>query len=93
MVGKGEGTFGPDPGDWAPPVPAAIFLDTSVVIDLDMYGEQVWDGTEIPVTVPDQQRRQIEALRVLMALVDRAGIADAAPAARNPLLAALASSP
>ncbi len=77
MVGQGKGTYGPEPGDWAPPVPAAIFLDSSIVIDLDKYAEQIWDGAELPAEVPDQQRRQIEALRVLMALVERAGIACA----------------
>lgn len=80
MVGQGKGTFGPQPGDWAPPVPAAIFLDSSVVIDLDAFGEQIWDRVEIPATVSGQQRRQIEALRVLMALVERAGIACAVSA-------------
>lgn len=77
MVGQGKGTFGPEPGDWAPPVPAAIFLDTSIVAYLETYGEQVWEGAEIPPTLPDQQRRQIDALRTLMALGDRAGLAFA----------------
>ena len=77
MVGQGKGSYGPEPGDWAPPVPAAIFLDTSIVIDLDTYGEQVWEGAEIPTTLPDQQRRQIDALRILMALGERAQLAFA----------------
>ena len=77
VVGQGKGTFGPEPGDWAPPVPAAIFLDTSIVIDLDTYGEQIWDGVAIPTTLAEQLRRQIEALTTLMALASRAGLAFA----------------
>lgn len=63
--------------DWAPPVPGVVFLDSSVVIDLDRYGDYVWDGGELPDRLPAQQRMQIEALRILMALVARAGIACA----------------
>lgn len=63
--------------DWRPPIPAAIFLDTSIVLDLDRFGEHIFDGVPLGPTLPDQQRRQIEALRVLMALVDRAGLAVA----------------
>ena len=66
-----------DMEDWRPPIPAAIFLDTSIVLDLDRFGEHIFDGVPLGPTLPDQQRRQIEALRVLMALVDRAGLAVA----------------
>jgi hypothetical protein len=76
-VGRGSGTYGPEPGDWAPPIPAAIFLDSSVVIDLDAYGSAIWDGEPLPRTMPDQHRSQVEALRVLMVMVERAGIACA----------------
>lgn len=61
--------------DWRAPIPAAIFLDTSIVIDLERFQEHVFEGAPLEPTLPDQQRRQIEALRVLMALVDRAGLA------------------
>ena len=64
-----------DMEDWRPPIPAAIFLDTSIVLDLDRFGEHIFDGAPLGPNLPDQQRRQIEALRVLMALVDRAGLA------------------
>lgn len=61
--------------DWRPPIPEVIFLDTSVVLDLEDFGEHVFDCTPLELTLPDQQRRQIEALRMAMTLVDRAGIA------------------
>lgn len=77
MVGQGKGKHGPEPGEWTPPVPGAIFLDSSIVIDLDQYAEQVWEGAPVPSAVPEQQRRQIDALRVIMSLVERAGIACA----------------
>lgn len=61
--------------DWRPPIPAAIFLDTSIVAYLENFGGHIFDGAPLEVTLPAQQQRQVEALRVLMALVDRAGIA------------------
>ena len=61
--------------DWRPPIPAVIFVDTSIVLDLERFGEHIFDGAPLGPILPDQQRRQIEALRVLMALVDRAGLA------------------
>jgi hypothetical protein len=77
MVGQGEGRFGPGPHDWTPPVPLAIFLDTSIVIDLETYGDTLWDGAPVPPTLPDQHRRQLEALKLLLPLADRAGLAFA----------------
>ena len=86
LSGRGSNAGGPpvlvgysrrDMEDWRPPIPAAIFLDTSIVLDLDRFGEHIFDGVPLGPTLPDQQRRQIEALRVLMALVDRAGLAVA----------------
>ena len=71
------GPFGPEPGDWRPPIPAGIFLDTSIVAYLDTYSAQVWDGAPIYHWLPDQQVRQINALRVLMALANRAQLAFA----------------
>ena len=72
---KTKGAYGPEPGDWAPPVPGAIFLDSSIVIYLESFGPQIWEDEPIPDELPDQQRRQIEALVVLMALAERAGLA------------------
>jgi hypothetical protein len=72
-----KGRFGPEPGEWHPPIPAGIFLDTSIVIDLETYGEQIWDGVAIDASLPTQHARQIDALRVLMALADRAQLAFA----------------
>ncbi len=61
--------------DWRAPIPAAIFLDTSIVAYLENFGECIFDGVPVDPALPDQQQRQIEALRVLMALVGRAGLA------------------
>lgn len=77
LEAQSKGYFGPGPGDWSPPVPAGIFLDSSIVVYLETYGEQIWDNAAPDPALPEQQRRQIEALRVLMALADRAGLAFA----------------
>jgi len=67
--------YAPDDMDWRAPIPGAIFLDTSIVLYLEDYGEYIFDGALLEKPLPDQQRRQLTALRVLMALVDRAGLA------------------
>jgi hypothetical protein len=72
-----RGRFGPEPGEWHPPIPAGIFLDTSIVAYLETYGAQVWDRAAIDESLPVQQIRQLEALVVLMALADRAQLAFA----------------
>jgi hypothetical protein len=77
LEAQSKGYLGPGPGDWSPPVPAGIFLDSSIVVYLETYGEQIWDNVAPDPALPAQQRRQIEALRVLMALADRAGLAFA----------------
>ncbi|MGD0862070.1 MAG: hypothetical protein ABSA21_04850 [Candidatus Limnocylindrales bacterium] len=77
LEGESNGHFGRAPGHWSSPLPAGIFLDTSIVVYLETYGEEIWDNTAPDPALPEQQRRQIEALRVLMALADRAGLAFA----------------
>lgn len=69
--------FGPEPGEWHPPIPAGIFLDTSIVAYLETYGGQIWEGEPIDPALPSQQVRQIQAMRVLMALAERAHLAFA----------------
>ena|ERR1035437_7661897 len=70
---QSQGYFGPNPGDWSPPLPAGVFLDSSIVVYLEKYGEQIWDNTDADPALPEQQSRQIEALPILMALAGRAG--------------------
>lgn len=72
-----KGRFGPEPGEWHPPIPAGIFLDTVIVVYLETYGGQVWENEPIDSALPAQQVRQLEALRVLMALAGRAPLAFA----------------
>lgn len=74
---RSEGRFGPEPGEWHPPIPAGILLDTSIVSYLDTYGEQVWDNVPADPGLADQQVRQLDALRILTALADRAHLAFA----------------
>lgn len=74
---RAMGTFGPEPGEWHPPIPSGIFLDTSIVAYLETYGAQVWNGEPIDDALPHQQVRQLQALRVLMALGERAHLAFA----------------
>lgn len=71
------GRFGPDPGDWRPDVPAGIFLDTVIVAYLENFAEVIFEGAPIDPAVPQQQARQLEALRLLMAIAGRAGFAFA----------------
>jgi hypothetical protein len=66
--------------DWRAPIPGAIFLDTSIVLYLEDFGEHIFDGAPLEKPLPDQQQRQLAALTVLMALVDRAGLALAVSA-------------
>src|SRR5664280_1135514 len=77
LEAESQGHFGPNPCDWSPPLPAGVFLDSSIVVYLEKYGEQIWDNTAVDPALPEQQRRQIEALRILMALAGRAGLAFA----------------
>ena len=77
LEAQSQGHFGPNPGDWSPPLPAGVFLDSSIVVYLEKYGEQIWDNTDADPALPEQQRRQIEALRILMALAGRSGHAFA----------------
>jgi predicted nucleic acid-binding protein len=60
-----------------PPVPYGIFLDSSIVIYLEKYGEQIFDGVAVDPALPSQLQEQLEALRVLMMLTFRAGLAFA----------------
>jgi hypothetical protein len=48
-----------------------------IVAYLETYGAQVWEGEPIDPVLPDQQVRQLEALRVLTAVADRAQLAFA----------------
>src|SRR5665811_19743 len=77
LEAKSKGHFGPEPGDWSPPIRAGIFLDSSIVVYLEKYGEQIWECTAADPALPEQQRIQIEALRILMALAGRTGLAFA----------------
>jgi hypothetical protein len=61
-------------GPW---LPRGIFLDTSIVADLVDHGEAVFENAPPDPALPEQQRRQLEALRVLMHLTSRAGLAFA----------------
>jgi predicted nucleic acid-binding protein len=63
--------------DRTPPVPYGIFLDSSIVIYLEKYGEQIFDGVAVDPALPWQLQEQLEALRVLMMLAFRAGFAFA----------------
>jgi hypothetical protein len=63
--------------DRTPPVPYGIFLDSSIVIYLEEYGEQIFDGLAVDPALPMQLQEQLEALRVLMMLAFRAGLAFA----------------
>jgi hypothetical protein len=74
VAGQGKGTFGPEPGDWRAPLPPAIFLDSSVVIYLEKFAGNIWDGILLPTSVGEQLARQIASLRVLVVLADRADI-------------------
>ena len=69
------GRFGPEPADWSPAVPVGIFLDSSIVIYLQDYGTQIWENETLPTYLSAQQRRQIDALRTIMALAERASLA------------------
>lgn len=66
MIGQGGGTYGPGPTDWSAPLPVGVFLDSSVVAYLERFADVVWEGAALSNDVPDQLRRQIDALRVLM---------------------------
>jgi hypothetical protein len=61
-------------GPW---IPEGIFLDTSIVAYLDRYGDEIWESVQLDPNLPEQLLRQIEALGVLMALTERAGLAFA----------------
>ncbi len=63
--------------DRTPPVPYGVFLDSSIVIYLEEYGEQIFDGVAVDPALPSQLQEQMEALRVLMMLAFRAGWAFA----------------
>ena len=54
--------------DRTPSVPYGIFLDSSIVIYLEKYGEQIFDGVAVDPTLPLQMEEQLDALRVLMML-------------------------
>lgn len=58
-------------------LPRGVFLDTSVVAYLVDHGEAIFENRAPDPSLAEQQRRQIEALRVLMLLTSRAGIAFA----------------
>jgi hypothetical protein len=53
------------------------------VVYLEKYGEQIWGKVAADPVLPEQQRRQIEALRILMALAERAGLAFAVSRANH----------
>jgi hypothetical protein len=61
-------------GPW---LPAGVFLDTSIVAYLVEHGTTIFESQPIDPGLSEQQQRQIEALRVLMRLTDRAGLAFA----------------
>ena len=60
LEAESKGHFGPEPGDWSPPLPAGIFLDSSIVMYLEKYGEQVWENVAADPALPEQQRQQID---------------------------------
>jgi hypothetical protein len=60
-----------------PWLPRGVFLDTVIVAYLAEYGGAIFESEPIDPALPDQQRRQIEALQVLMRLTERAGLAFA----------------
>src|SRR2546429_121151 len=60
-----------------PPIPYGIFLDTSVVAYLETHAAAIFERGPIDGALPAQLQKQIHALRILMALADRAGLAFA----------------